>query len=293
MGQVDGVKAVAWLALAAAAHGGQLTALIVDGRNNHAWKQTTPALKKAIEQSGRLRVDVATAPERNEDMAAFRPEFSKFDVVVLNYTDFGNGGDWSEETRDALTRYVRGGGGLVVVHAASSAFPRWKEFNEMIGLGGWGGRNEQSGPYLVYRAGAVVRETAAGAGGHHGKQHAYAVMVRERGHPITRGLPETWMHASDELFDHLRGPALRLTVLATAYSDTAAGGSGEHEPALFVVRSGRGRVFHTILGHSAEAMACAGFMTTLERGAEWAATGKVTTPVPRDFPTEREVRIRK
>lgn len=286
-------RAIAALALTASITCcGEPRALIVDGRNNHAWRQTTPALRRALEQDGLFRVDVATAPERNEEMASFRPAFSKYHVVVSNYTDFGSGGAWPDETKSALMRYVAGGGGFVVVHAASSAFPQWKEFNEMIGLGGWGGRNEASGPYLVFRGGSVVRETAAGPGGHHGKQHPYAVTIRDANHPITRGLPEVWMHAKDELFDHLRGPAQGLTVLATAFSETGSGGSGEHEPALFVIEYRRGRVFHTILGHSVEAMNCVGFLTTLQRGAEWAATGKVTAGLPRDFPTAQEVRIR-
>ena len=84
----------------------------------------------------------------------------------------------------------------------------------------------------------------------------------------------------------LRGPAKNLTVLATAYSDTKTGGSGVSEPMLFTIAYGKGRIFHTVLGHDLPALRCAGFQTTLERGAEWAATGKVSaSSVPADFPT--------
>ena len=65
----------------------------------------------------------------------------------------------------------------------------------------------------------------------------------------------------------------------------ATGGSGEHEPMIFTVTYGKGRVFHTPMGHSPETMHCVGFITTLLRGAEWAATGEVTVEVPDDFPT--------
>jgi hypothetical protein len=41
------------------------------------------------------------------------------------------------------------------------------------------------------------------------------------------------------------------------------------------------------------AMQCAGFQTLLLRGAEWAATGKVTQKVPDDFPTAEAVSLRK
>jgi hypothetical protein len=273
-------------------YGAVLHALIVDGRNNHDWRRTTPVIHSALESSGVFQVDVATAPPDNESMASFHPEFSRYAVVVLNYTDLKDGGAWPEAIQLALERYMTGGGGLVAIHAASSAFPSWKEYNRMTGLGGWGGRDERWGPHLLYRDGAVVRETKPGRAGHHGQQHSFQVTVRKADHPIMAGLPPVWMHARDELFDCLRGPAERLTVLATAYSDSKFGGTGEHEPVLFVVNRGRGRVFHTALGHSVESMSCAGFILTLQRGAQWAATGRVTIPVPDDFPTEKEVRTR-
>jgi hypothetical protein len=101
------------------------------------------------------------------------------------------------------------------------------------------------------------------------------------------------MHAKDELYDRLRGPAEKLTVLATAYSPPEQGGTGEHEPTLMTIEYGAGRTFHSTLGHSPEAMTCAGFQVTLCRGAEWAATGKVTlTDVPADFPTATAVKTR-
>lgn len=263
-------------------------ALIVDGQNNHAWKDTTPVLKKALEDSGLFRVEVATSPPSRGDMSSFQPSFSGHDVVVLNY----NGEDWPPETQKAFVEYVRSGGGLVIVHAADNSFPEWKEFNQMIGLGGWGNRDEKWGPYVRFRDGQFVRDTKPGRAGSHGKQQPYQVRVRDRRHPITAGLPEVWMHAPDELYDSLRGPAENMTVLATAFSDPATGGAGEHEPALMVIRYGKGRVFHTILGHGPEAMRCVGFIVTYQRGTEWAATGKVTQKVPKDFPTADRVSVR-
>jgi uncharacterized protein len=106
------------------------------------------------------------------------------------------------------------------------------------------------------------------------------------------GLPKEWLHVKDELYDSLRGPAQNLTVLASAYSDPKTQGTGEDEPILFTIRYGKGRVFHTVLGHGPEEMKCVGFITTLERGTEWAATGKVTEKVPPDFPTVSQVSVR-
>jgi type 1 glutamine amidotransferase len=256
-----------------------LKVLIVDGQNNHNWKATTPVLKQILEETRMFTVDVATAPAK--DTAGFAPKFSDYNVVVSNY----NGAEWPEQTKSAFVEYVAKGGGFVAVHAANNSFPKWPEYNAMIGLGGWGGRNEKSGPYVRFRDGKIVRDEKPGNGGSHGAQHAFVVELRNKEHPIVKDLPEKWLHSTDELYDRLRGPAHNLTVLATAYADPKKGGSGEHEPQLMVVDYEKGRVFHTTLGHSDAAMKCVGFRVTFARGCEWAATGKVTQKVTDDFPT--------
>lgn len=268
----------------------KMKALIVDGQNNHGvWPKTTHMMKKYLEESGLFAVDVATTAPQGTD-PNFKPEFAKYDVVISNY----NGAPWPEETRQAFVDYVRGGGGFVVVHAADNAFGDWKEYNEMIGLGGWGGRSEKSGPYVYLNAdGKLVRDKSPGAGGHHGAQHPFQIIVRDTDHHITRGMPTAWMHAQDELYDKLRGPAENVHVLATAYASPEKGGTGYHEPMIFTVDFGKGRVFHTPMGHGDYSMECVGFITTFVRGTEWAATGKVTTAIPSDFPTADEVSQRK
>ena len=268
---------------------GPLKALIVDGQNNHDWKATTPVLKSLLEETGLFTVEVATSPAKKQPMDAFKPNFGKYDVIVANYT----GDDWPKETQDAFVKYMNNGGGLVIFHAADNAFPKWKEWNEMIAIGGWGGRNEKSGPMVRYRDGKVVFDNSPGPGGTHGPQHEFQVIIRDRNHAITAGLPEKWMHASDELYSKLRGPAKNMTILATAYADPAKRGTGEHETMLFTVRYGKGRIFHTVLGHAPEQMRCIGFIVTLQRGTEWAATGRVTqVDVPDDFPTAEKVSLR-
>jgi uncharacterized protein len=259
-----------------------ISAVIIDGRHNHDWRETTPQLRQILVEAN-FSVDVATAPPDPSGLAAFRPSLAAYDVVVLNYTDFGNGGLWSPALESDFVEFVSRGGGVVIVHAASSAFPHWSQFNEIIGLGGWGGRDETSGPFLYFRDGVIIRDPSPRKGGHHGRQHAFVVTARTPEHPIMRGLPTKWRHGVDELFDTLRGPAKRLEVLATAWSDPATGGSGRHEPALFTVRYQEGRTYHTVLGHSVSAMRSPGFAATLQRGTEWAATGRVTQPSRTDI----------
>jgi type 1 glutamine amidotransferase len=268
-----------FLAAAPAPAAEKLKALIVDGQNNHAcWPKTTPMMKKYLEDTGLFTVDVVTHAPKGED-PNFKPDFGSYAVVVSN---FGHGAaNWPAETRTAFEDYMTKGGGFVAVHAADNSFPEWAAYNKMIGLGGWGGRNEKSGPFVYYTDdGKMVRDQAPGPGGSHGPQSPFAVVIRDAKHPITQSMPATWMHAKDELYDSLRGPAENMQVLATAFSPK----TNRHEPMIMTIDYGKGRVFHTPMGHETYSMECVGFINTLQRGTEWAATGKVTLPVASDFP---------
>jgi type 1 glutamine amidotransferase len=266
----------------------KIKVLIVDGQNNHKWRETTPVLKQILEETGLFTVDVSTSPEKGKGIESWQPKFSNYAVVVSNY----NGELWSPAMQEAFEKYVSGGGGFVPVHAANNAFPEWKAYNDMIGVGGWGGRSEKSGPYLRWRDGKWTMDTSAGRGGSHGKQHEFVLNNRAPSHPIMQGLPAAFMHRQDELYDRLRGPAKDVTVLASAMSKPETGGSGEEEPLLLAIPYGKGRVFHTALGHGDEAVHCVAFATTLQRGVEWAATGNVAQKVPASFPDDKESKPR-
>lgn len=265
------------------ANGGRLPfkTLLIDGQNNHDWQTTSPILRDILADTGQFMVDILSTPAAGDDMRVFRPAFARQQVVVLNY----NGQPWPEKAQQELVKYVRGGGGLVIVHAANNAFPDWPEYNEMIGLG-WRGA-EFGRRVTVDNAGQAVQAAAGeGPGAGHGAQHEFAVVSRDRNHPITRGLPSSWLHSKDELYHGQRGPAVGMHILATAFSDTAHGGTGAHEPMAWVIPYGKGRVFTMLLGHADYSMKCAGFQTLLVRGAEWAASGDVLSQdPPRDFPT--------
>jgi len=268
-----------------------LKALIVDGQDNHDWKRSSQVFKQILEQTGLFKVDIATSPPHGGDMGNFKPNFAAYDVVVINY----NGDSWPEQTKKAFVEYVKSGGGVIIQHSADNAFPNWKEYNEIIGLGGWEDRDEKDGPYLYWKDGEIVRDMSPGSGGTHGAERAYQIVNRNTEHPITIGLPEKWMHAKDELYAKLRGPAKNLTILSTGHSNV----SGREELLLFTINYGEGRVFHTVLGHNPYGggpwppVECVGFIVTFQRGTEWAATGKVTQKVPEDFPTATEVHRRK
>jgi uncharacterized protein len=264
--------------------------LIIEGQCNqyHKCHEGTVQMKKILDSAGLFKVDVATSPAKGEDMSSFKPDFPLYKAIVLNY----DGDAWSNDTQAAFVKFMQNGGGLVVVHSADNAFSNWKEFNEMIAIGGWGGRNEKSGPYLRFREGKWVPLDQPGPSGSHGKPFSYLVTTRDPQHPIMKGLPSAWKHVPDELYDRMRGPCKNVTVLASAMTDPKTGGSGEEEPILMTIQFGKGRVFHSVMGHGVAEMQCVGFIDTLQRGTEWAATGKVTQKISADFPTANETKTR-
>ena len=287
----------------------EIKALIIDGQNNHnQWPKTTMMMKQYLEDSGCFSVDIARTKytwrggklleefplddgKSYEDLEKpkadpdFQPAFDDYDVVISNFGH--NAADWPEATQKSFEEFVKNGGGFVSVHASDNSFPKWKEFNRMIGLGGWGGRNELSGPYVYFdKDEKEVRDDSPGSGGGHGPQHEFQIVVRNAEHPITKGLPKTWLHSKDELYQTLRGPAENMTVLATAFAAKKYKGTERHEPMMMTIEYGKGRIYHTPMGHAGYSMECVGYITTFIRGTEWAATGQVTlTDIPDDFPT--------
>ena len=259
----------------------KLKLLIVDGQNNHDWKAVTPLLSDSLRQTGRFDVDLVTTPSRKADWESFAPEFSKYDVVLSNY--FGR--EWPESAHANLEKFVEAGGGFVAFHAAVASFPEREAYNRMIGMG-W--RDARFGSRLaIGLSGEVVRQPAGeGAGAGHGARHEYALHSRSSQHPVMAGLPDTWMHTADELYHGMRGPIENVEILATAYSPVTK----LNEPLLWTVPYGKGRVFVTVLGHDALALKCVGFQTTLARGCEWAASGKVSFERPVNFPTAAQSR---
>jgi hypothetical protein len=260
--------------------------LLIDGQNNHKWKETSPVLKTYLDEAGRFEVTVATSPAKGGNaeeykaaMAAFQPDLSKIDVIVSNY----NGDNWGRAFNDALDAKLKAGEiGLVIVHAANNAFTGWKEWNQMIGMGwrdakfGKRLKVDDSGKEVIVEAG---KDMSTG----HRYSGPFAITIRDAEHPVTKGMPKEWLHNNDELYDNLRGPIENVKVLATATAPKGKG-TGVGEPMIFTIQYGKGRVFHTPMGHDVNSMRCVGFAATLLRGTEWAATGAVTIPLPKEFP---------
>ena len=275
------------LAFNASAESKKIKVLILDGpQAAHKYLETTPILKEILEKHNEFEVDHSRSSKEAIADGSYKPDFHSYDVVVIN--EGARAMKWPKATEKSFEEYMINGGGMVTVHAGNNCWPKWEAYNKMTVIGGWGGRNEKSGPYLyINDKGDVVRDKSKGKGGAHGPKHEFEIIVRDSDHPIMKGLPPKFLHGPDELYDKLRGPAENVTILASAYSSKEKRGTGRHEPALMAISYGKGRIFHSILGHSVKQLKEGSFVTTFQRGTEWAATGKVSIPVPKDFPNQK------
>ncbi len=233
--------------------------LILSGANNHDWKQTTPAIRAALEETGRFEVDV------EENVIAMKPEaFAPYAVVLGNFNTFGGDApatkEWPVQTRQAFLDHMAKGNGLVIVHAGSSVFYDWPEF-QTLACGTW----------------------KDGTG--HGAIHLNRVTFTDQESPITKGLEPFWIR--DEFWQNIH-VAPGAKPLASVTPDPAFQGSGKPENILFTTESGGARGFAIFLGHDVVTMNNSAWKTLLQRGTEWAATGKVTIPPAKDWPSTKE-----
>lgn len=203
-----------------------------------------------------------------EEFRGAGPEaLANYDLVVLNYYDGRSKDLWfGERAQNALLDFVKSGKGLVMYHFSTAAFDGWTEYEKMSG-GNWRPDN-----------------------GHHSAAHSFTVDITDATHPITRGLKRKLVQPDDELYANLRWqPAGTYKVLATAWDEhklyaatdkQPKPGEGINQPMLWTLDYGKGRVYGNALGHDGPAVKTATFVVTFTRGAEWAATGNVTLPIP-------------
>jgi len=225
--------------------------LILSGSNNHDWQKTTPFLEKMLEGCGLFRVDVTNRP----DTLSYN-SFKNYNAIISNWNSWPkNDLRWPEETEKGLLEYVEKGGGLLFFHSSTSVLYKWPEFKN-ISTAAW------------------IDSTW------HGKRSTVKVTFENHEHPITKGL--SGFYTFDELWVNAEQNE-KFQVLGSAINKNLEGKGLSKQPAIFVSNYGKGRVFHTILGHNVRAMRNTGFQTLLLRATEWTASSKVTQPAPQEL----------
>ncbi len=267
----------------------KIKVLIVDGFSNHNWKATTQTVKDILEKSNLFTVTVSTVPgnKKTKALASWNPRFEQYDVVIQNCNNISNRRRWPAHVEKTFEQYMRGGGGLYILHSANNAFKHWKEYNRMIGLG-W--RSKTFGDAIIIEKGKPKRvPKGKGRGTSHGKR-TNPLITRLANHPIHKGLPRQFIATDIEIYTYARGPAKEVTVLSYAMDPRLK----INFPIEWTVKYHLGRVYASSFGHywpnqnNPPSVRCVAFQTLLVRGVEWLARGDTSTQIPKNFPTAKQ-----
>ncbi|MBF0431439.1 MAG: ThuA domain-containing protein [Fibrobacteria bacterium] len=273
-----------------------LSVLIVDGINNHDWQRVTGHYATILESTGFITVDTSTTPAVDgtaEEWDAWRPVFTNYDAVIINFNDQSlisqdDSIRWPAEVEQAFATYVSSGGGVVISHSASGVFyAEWQAMNEMRGLRSATIFGSDEHGYQILDNGIIEMDSMQQGIHELVPQDSFLIMVPLTSHPITESVPEKWLHPSDGFQANMRGSVEGITLLSYAEFGTPV----RRHPVEWVKEYGNGRVYVSGYGHIHErhdndAHRCIGFQTLFIRGVEWVATGRVSHPVPDNFPTE-------
>lgn len=242
----------------------------------HPWQNNLALIRERLAAFGITNLDMLLAANA-EEWRKWTGRYNDYAVVLMIYW-------WEQAPEEELAKldaYVRGGGGLVVAHSALAGCHNQKIFDAWTGFAYREHKPDYGSSLAFDSAGQrVVRAPGDGKGSYHEPIRPFLIHTHDREHPITAGLPDAWLQAPDELYLFLRGPDVNRRVLATADAP-----DGTRAPQAWVTDHDKGRIFCLTPGHHAPAASSVGFITLLARGLEWAATGKVTSKLPSNFPT--------
>ena len=218
--------------------------LLVDNPGPEYYPMPTGvALRNIIRQDKRFEVVLV------EDAEVLGTDLPfDYDVLLLHFKNY------RVPKRDAamkanLEKFIDGGGGIFVYHFACGAFEDWPNFDKISGR---------------------VWEPKKPA---HDPLGLFTVQIIDKEHPITRSIGDFEIH--DELYTCLRDSEVPIKVLAEAVSKV----DGKRHPMAFVLEKGKGRSFHTTLGHDDKSLSCVHFQTMIKQALAWCAT-RETPPSP-------------
>lgn len=259
-------------------HTQPLQTLVITGAapyGYHPWERNIEQIEPRLKAFGISSIEYHIA-HGLEDWRKWDGNYSDYDAILIIYY-------WAqapEAELKKLDQYVRDGGGLVIAHSSLAGFWQQTIFDEWTGIA-YRERDAHYGHNLSFsdKGERIIRPPGEGGGSAHAPIDTFQVHTKDPDHPIMKGLPSVWMQSRDELYYNLRGPNTNLHVLATAKApdDTYA-------PQAWIRHHEEGRIFCLAPGHHEPGASSVGFITLLARGIEWTATGKVTTPVPSNFP---------
>ena len=201
-----------------------------DDYPGHKWRETAPVLANAIRSHPDLEIEIVKNPGYLASA-----NLTDYDGIILHFMNWQKHAP-GEKAREQLQKFVAKGGGLVIVHFACGAFTKWDMQGEPTALGtDW--------PEYPKLAGRYWNPSMRG----HDPRGTFTVKIKNKSHPITMETGD--FETNDELYTCLDGTtAVDTLAIATSSID------GKDYLMAFTLNYGKGRVFHSPLGHDVAAL---------------------------------------
>jgi uncharacterized protein len=214
-------------------------------RSHHGYRDQALYLSNALEDTGRYEVTIV------EDAAILEtPAMNKYDLIIVNADRRDLEFKFTENQQKALLDWVSAGHGYVSIHGADNAATDWlPEWRDMLGG-------------VFSHVGLPDSKT---------KQATFKIKITSVDHPITKGLQD--FELKDELYYNLQMKHQIDPLATTDYSDGTW-------PVAWTRTYGKGRVFHTPLGHrgfkpgSDDPIQNPNLQKLVVQGIDWVAEGR-------------------
>lgn len=208
------------------------TKVLLLGGRGHDWRGFHEVTATLLEKTGDFEL---TLSDNLDDLKA--DSIDKYDVVLF----YGSGGNFTDEAQEkGLDEFVRGGGGLVGVHA-TDAFKKSDVYWQMFG----------------------GRFSGHGGG-------SFMMRIEDKSHPVMQAMSD--FEIQDETYRNKYHPEFKLQSLA--HMDRG----NEQQAMVWQQKWGKGLIFNTTLGHGRAAWENPAFQKMLVRALYWVAGRQIKDP---------------
>jgi type 1 glutamine amidotransferase len=183
-------------------------------RQHHGYRDQAFYLADTLEDTGKYQVTIC------EDAAILEtPALQKYDILFVTADRRDPEFKFTKTQQEAILAFVKSGHGYISIHGGDNAAPDWDpEFRVMLGG-------------IFSHVGLPDGKTRKGD---------YRVKIADSSSPITHGVDD--FDLNDELYCHLQMEPDVKPLATVEYDGTAW-------PVAWTRTYGKGRVFHTPLGH--------------------------------------------
>jgi type 1 glutamine amidotransferase len=165
------------------------------------------------------------------------PQARRLDVIIMNHCFKSAEGVLNETQKSGLLEVIRGGVGVVAIHASYYSFPEWDQCRQIYGA-----------TFIKHEDVDIMIE----------------VRVTDKNHPVTRKLPESF-ETHSELYQSTP-LAADCRLLAVAKEK----GTRQEYPSVWTKKYGDGRVVTILPAHWPDSYRSRDFQKLIVEGVRWA-----------------------